>query len=152
MEAALALLFTMDGMPFLYNGQEIGDTTPQDLYHHWPINWEAGGLPRQKALLIFLKTLIELRRNETALTAGSVEWLTNDRPDSVLSFRRRTADSEILSVVNLSNRAVKVRITFPEPTRWSYDTLIDDGAKAETDDSGALLHVTGFGYFVAKRK
>ncbi|NLX99509.1 MAG: hypothetical protein GXY83_25520 [Rhodopirellula sp.] len=150
--AASVLHFTIDGVPFLYNGQEIGDTTPQDLYHHWPINWEAGGLPRQKALLIFLKTLIELRRNETALTAGSVEWLKNDRPDSVLSFRRRTADSEILSVVNLSNRAVKVRITFPEPTRWSYDTLIDDGAKAETDDSGALLHVTGFGYFVAKRK
>ncbi len=79
-------------------------------------------------------------------------WLDNDQSDAVLSFLRRVSGEEILSVVNLSDRAIKVRITFPEPTPWSYDTLIADGAKAETGGSGSLLNLEGFGYLVAKRK
>ena len=93
-----------------------------------------------------------MRHAERALTHGEVVWLDTDHPDSVASFLRRTSGEAILSVVNLSNRTIKVRTTFPEPTRWSYDTLIADGAKVEGDESSRVLNLEGFGYLVAKRR
>lgn len=149
--AASVLNFTIDGVPFLFNGQEIGDATPQDLYHHWPINWEAGGLPRQKAERAFFGELVQLRRGEATLARGEVVWLENDRPEAVLSFLRRTADDEILSVVNFSNRPVEVRVTLPESSARSFETLLGEG-KAEVGESGAVLKLTGFGYLIARPK
>ncbi len=93
-----------------------------------------------------------MRHAEPALTKGEVIWLENDHSDSVLSFLRRTPAGEILSVVNMSNRSVKVRVTFPETTAWSYDTLNADGAKVESNDNGPTLQLEEFGYLVAKRK
>jgi hypothetical protein len=55
-------------------------------------------------------------------------------------------------VGDLSGRVTNVRITFPEATRWSYNTLLADGAKAETSDTGVLLNLDGFGYVVAEKK
>lgn len=101
-----------------------------------------------KARDTFCKRLCTIRRAERALTHGAVVWLDNDQPDSVLSFVRRSPDDESLSVSNLSNRIIKVRITFPEPSQWSHNTLIADGAKVERDDSGPTLNLEGFGYLV----
>ena len=92
-----------------------------------------------------------MRHGERALTHGEVVWLDNDQPDAVLTFLRRTADDEILSVLNLSNRTITVRITPPEATQSSHNTLIADGAKVESD-CAPMLNLEGFGYLVAKRK
>ena len=63
-------------------------------------------------------------------------------------------DEEILSVLYLSDRATKVRITFPEPTSGSWHILnaIAEAAKIETDHRGLQPNVAGFGYLIAKRK
>ena len=65
---------------------------------------------------------------------------------------RRMSGEEIMSVLSLSNRPTKVRITFPDPTQWSYSTLIADGATVESDGSAPMLNLEGFGYLIAKRK
>ncbi|HUT94339.1 MAG TPA: alpha-amylase family glycosyl hydrolase [Thermoguttaceae bacterium] len=150
--AALVLIFTLDGVPFLYNGQEVADTARHSIFGRSPIDWASGDTPAGKARFAFCKKLCAMRHAERALTHGEVVWLDTDQPDSVASFLRRTPGEAVLSVVNLSNRAVKVRVTFPEPTPWSYDTLIADGAKAEPDDGGPVVNLAGFGYLVAKRK
>lgn len=151
--AAVSVInFTLDGVPFLYNGQEIGDTSPQSIFARWPVRWEAACLPKPTAKLAFYKTLFRLRRSEPALTAGEVVWLDNDQPDAVVSFLRRTPDEEILSVANLSNRSVEVQLALPGRTLASYKTLIADGAKIGTAKSGATLSLEGFSYLVGKRK
>ena len=125
-QAVSILNFTLDGVPFLYNGQEIGDATPMDLLTHWPIVWEAAGVPTgglQKR--VFYQQLCRMRRDEAALAAaGEVVWLTNDRPESVLSYVRREKNEEILVVVNLSNRAVRVKIDLPDKTAATYRNLV----------------------------
>jgi cyclomaltodextrinase / maltogenic alpha-amylase / neopullulanase len=93
-----------------------------------------------------------MRRTQRALTHGAVVWLDNDQPDAVLSFLRRTSDQEILSVVNLSNRALDVRIAVPEAASWPHDTLIADGVQAAEDDGRLRLALDGLGYLVAKRQ
>lgn len=151
-DAALVLIFTLDGVPFVYNGQEVADTARHSIFGRSAIDWANGDTPAGKARFAFCRKLCAMRHAERALTHGEVVWLDNDQPDAVAVFLRRTADEEILSVVNLSNRAVKVRVTFREPARWSHDTLIADGAKVEPDDGGPVVNLAGFGYLVAKRK
>jgi len=136
----------------IYNGQEVADTARHSIFGRLPIDWASGDTPTGKARQAFCKQLCAMRRAERTLTHGDVVWLDNDQPDSVLSFLRRSSGQEILSVVNLSDRAMKLRIAFPEPTSWSSTTLLADGATAETDDGGLLLNLEGFRYLVAKRK
>jgi len=142
--AAMSVInFTLDGVPLLYNGQEIGDTSPQSIYARWPVRWEAACLPKAKAKFAFHQKLCQLRRTEPALTAGEVIWLDNDQPDAVVSFLRRTGSDEIVTVVNLSNRKTKVQVELPA----KLNSLLADGAKV----TGATLDLEAFGYFVGKK-
>jgi len=150
--ATLVALFTLDGVPFLYNGQEVADTARHSIFGRLPIDWAGGETPAGQARFAFCKQLCAMRHAERALTHGEVVWLDNDQPASVLSFLRRASDDEVLSVVNLSDREMQVRITLPEATSRFSKTLLADGVKAETDASGSLWNVKGFGYLVAKRK
>jgi glycosidase len=151
-DAALVAMFTLDGVPMIYNGQEVADTARHSIFGRLPIDWANGDTPTGQTRQAFCRKLCTIRHAERALTHGAVVWLDNDQPASVLSLLRRESGEEILSVLNLSDRATKVRITFPEPTHWSYSTLLAAGAKAETDDRGFLLNLEGFGYLVAERK
>ncbi len=150
--AALALIFTLDGVPFLYNGQEVADTARHSIFGRLPIDWAAGETPAGKARFAFCQKLCAMRHAERALTHGEVVWLDNDRPEAVASFVRRTTGEELLSVVSLSKDPVEVRIALQDSASWSYDTLIADGATVEPDDGSAVLSLEGFGYLAAKRR
>ena len=127
-QAVSVLNFTLDGVPFLYNGQEIGDATPMDLLADWSIPWDAADVPTGGLLKrLFYQRLCRLRQSEPALVAaGEVAWLSNDRPDSVLSYLRRAGQDDILVVVNLSNRALGTRVVFPDKSVASYRGLFAD--------------------------
>ncbi len=127
-QAMSVLNFTLDGVPFVYNGQEIGDATPMDLFADWSIPWGAAGVPTGGLLKrMFYQRLCRLRRSEPALAmGGEVTWLDNDRPDSVLSYLRRADGEDILVVVNVSNRALTARIDFPDQEPTTYRGLFAD--------------------------
>jgi cyclomaltodextrinase / maltogenic alpha-amylase / neopullulanase len=103
--AASAFMFTLDGVPLLYNGMEVGDTTEsgapalfEKLPVFWPIAERRPGFPR------FYKEMIALRRSSKAMRRGSLQWLPNSDEARVLTYIRRTANEEMLVVINLSNR------------------------------------------------
>jgi glycosidase len=103
--AASALMFTLDGVPLLYNGMEVGDTTESGapaLFEKLPIFWPIA--ERRPEFPRFYKQMMALRRSSNALRRGSVEWLRNSDEARVLSYLRRTKDEEVLMAVNLSNR------------------------------------------------
>lgn len=151
-QAALVTLFTLDGVPMIYNGQEAADTARHSIFGRSPIAWDNGDTPAGKSRYAFCKKLCTIRRAERALTHGEVVWLDNDQPDTVLSFHRRTSDDVILSAVNLSDRAIKVRITLPERTQWSDNTLFADGADLQSADGSPVVNLDRFGYLVANLK
>lgn len=146
--AAMSVInFTLDGVPFLYNGQEIGDSSPQSIFARWPVRWEAADLPTAKAKFEFYQKLCQLRRSQSALTAGNVIWLENDQPNSVVSFLRRAGDAEVLTVVNLSNHKVTASVESPAaPT-----LLLADGAKAAPAAGQVAIEFEPFGYFVGTK-
>jgi cyclomaltodextrinase len=103
--AASALMFTLDGVPLLYNGMEVGDTTESGapaLFEKLPIFWPIA--ERRPEFPRFYKQIIALRRSSGALRRGALEWLRNSDESRVLTFIRRTPDEEMLVAINFSNR------------------------------------------------
>jgi len=149
--AASVVNFTIDGVPYLYNGEEIGDATPQDLFSHWPIRWEAAGLPKQAEKLAFYKRLCRLRRDEPVLSNGEVVWLDNDQAADVLSFLRRADGQEIIVAVNLRNTPRKARLTLPEKSAGAYVGLFEKKYGSAAAD-GSHVELPSFGFFLGKSK
>lgn len=103
--AASALVFTLGGVPLLYNGMEVGDTTESGapaLFEKMPVFW--GIVERRKQFPEFYKQIIPLRRDHPALRLGEIEWLHNSDEQRVVTFLRRGKDEEILVAINLSSR------------------------------------------------
>jgi cyclomaltodextrinase len=151
-DATLVALFTLDGVPFLYNGQEVADTARHSIFGRMPINWAGGETPTGKARLGFCKKLCAMRRAERALTHGALAWLDNDAPDAVLSFLRTLDDEQILAVVNLTGKEVRVRIAAPPEGAPAFRPLLIKDAKAETAKHGKEVFVlAGSGFLVGKR-
>ena len=103
--AASALVFTLDGVPLLYNGMEAGDTTESGapaLFERLPIFW--GNVERRGQFPVIYKQLISLRRDHPALRRGATEWVRNSDEQRVVSFLRRHGNEEVLVTINLSNR------------------------------------------------
>ena len=103
--AASALVFALEGVPMLYNGMEVGDTTEsggpalfENLRVFWPIVERRPEFPKT------YEALTRLRRDHPALRRGDLAWLGNSDESRIVTFARHTAGEEIVFAVNLSNR------------------------------------------------
>lgn len=144
--AVLVALFTLDGVPFLYNGQEVADVSRNSLYAKWPIDWSAAETPTGKARFALCQKLSALRKTEKALTAGEVVWIDNDAPKAVLSFQRDLGNERILSVVNLSDKPVKVTLKGVDA---AFEPVLSRGVSGEPQSG---LTVEAYGYYVAQKR
>lgn len=102
--AASALMFTLDGVPLLYNGMEVGDTTESGapaLFEKLPIFWPIA--ERRPEFPRFYQQMMALRRSSNALRRGTLEWLRNSDESRVLTFLRRTPTEEVVVAINFSN-------------------------------------------------
>jgi glycosidase len=159
--ATSVLDFTLDGIPFLYNGEEIGDTTAPHQQSHVPIRWEiyhptaqrhSGLAMRQAARIRFYKRLFEMRKQEPALTSGELTWVRNSNPDSVVSFVRQKGSDQILVLINLSNRMTKVELDIPTARYAQSVDLIKNQALSPPLTGDKFSRSLGaFDYVVAKR-
>jgi cyclomaltodextrinase len=128
--AASALMFTLDGVPLLYNGMEVGDTTESGapaLFEKLPIFWPIA--ERRPEFPRFYKQIMVLRRSSNALRRGSLEWLPNSDESRVLTFLRRAPNEEVLVAINLSSR----------PFFGSVETANGDSYTDATPDVAAPL-------------
>jgi cyclomaltodextrinase / maltogenic alpha-amylase / neopullulanase len=101
--AAAALMFTLDGVPMLYNGMEAGDTTESAapaLFEKLPVFWQSAEL--RPAYPRTFQQLIALRQAHAALRDGDLRWLQNSDEARVLTFARHDAGESIVVAINLS--------------------------------------------------
>jgi cyclomaltodextrinase len=110
--AASAVMFTLDGVPLLYNGMEVGDGTESaapGLFERAPIAWEMA--ERRPQVEPYYRALAALRRAHPAFTRGAVRWLRNSDELRVLSYERAIQKASqgqqkteaLVVVVNLSS-------------------------------------------------
>jgi glycosidase len=163
-KAALAtsvLNFTLDGIPFLYNGQEIGDTTAPQQQSHVPIRWDmwkpegqrrTSTAGQQMAKLRVYKQIVQMRRDEAALTSGDPIWITNSNPDGVVSFLRKKGNEEILVLINLTNRVTRIQVDVPAADySQARDLLKNRTLPASLSPDKFSCQLGAFDYTVAKR-
>lgn len=118
MEAALFYCFTADGIPFLFNGNEFADRTPQRMLIWTPIDWYGRDTPEGVRRLSFVLKFAALRKTDPAFsTDARLDWVTNSCPDAVLTYRKTSADgaSKWLCAVNFRKVPVTVKIPGRDP-------------------------------------
>ncbi len=153
--AASVLDFTLDGIPFLYDGQEIADCTPTHWLTSAPIPWQHSDRNDSevaKETLVKYERLFAMRNKYAALTSGDLVWINNSEPDSVLSFLRKKGNEEILVILNLSNRNTHVTIDLPVMDYSSVENLLTGGKTYFQLYSGRVsADLTAFEAIVGKR-
>jgi cyclomaltodextrinase / maltogenic alpha-amylase / neopullulanase len=117
--AVSALVLTMDGVPLLYNGMEVGDTTESGapaLFEKMPIFWKIA--ERRPEFPRFYRSMIALRRAHAALRQGETEWLRNSDESRVVTYLRRAGDEEFLVAINLSNSPFMGSVEVTNPSTF----------------------------------
>ncbi len=102
--AASALMFTMEGVPLLYNGMEVGDATPSSgpaLFETLKIYWQSSQI--RPEFQQFYDFMIPFRKQHPVLWKGQITWVHNSDEQHVLSYLRGSGKEELLVVINLSN-------------------------------------------------
>jgi glycosidase len=108
--AASALMFTLDGVPLLYNGMEVGDAAESGggaLFDKLNISWHPKARPELRGIY---HDLIQLRHQYAALRNSRVDWLRNSDEASLVTFLRSDEKDELLIIINFSNRPLNGRV------------------------------------------
>ena len=146
--AASVLMFTLDGVPMLYNGMEVGDTTESGapaLFERLPVFWPIA--ERRPDFVRLYPALIALRRAHAALRQGDLLWLSNADESRVLTYLRRGPGEEFLVAINLSSRPFEGRVTIEQ---WSGFVDVTPAAEARPVSLPALS-LDGWGYRILRR-
>ncbi|MBU6411747.1 MAG: hypothetical protein KGR98_15290, partial [Verrucomicrobia bacterium] len=109
--AASALMLTLNGVPLLYNGMEVGDATESGdpaLFDKLTIFWHPKGRPPLREIY---RDLIRLRKQYADCFCNNrVTWLRNSDENDLVTFLRSDDKDEFAVLINFSNRPVSGRV------------------------------------------
>ena len=143
--AASVLMFSLDGVPLLYNGMEVGDATESGapaLFEKLPIFWEPKERPPMRNIY---RQLIELRKKYPAFRNDRVIWLKNSDEANLVTLMRLDEQDEFVILINFSNRPLvgKVQVMNSE----GFQQILPE-AKS---DGFPLFSLNGFEYRIYHR-
>lgn len=143
-KAFAAYLFTVPGVPLLYNGQEADLDKRLEFFKRDPIEW------KETELRPFYTKLVHLRTSHPALRhgaeGGSYETLKTNQ-NNVYAYKRVKGENEVLVILNLGKSPVTVALK-DGSTAGSYTDLFTDaiveiaqGLKMQMEPWGFLVLV-----------
>ena len=123
----LVWMFTIDGVPMLFSGNEIADADERhSMFGKTPMDWSQLEREPGKSRHAFVKRLAEIRRTHPALTAvngaNGLTWLDTTCPEKVSAFVRRGGGEMLLVVQNWADEDVACDVSFSvrKDSRPSY--------------------------------
>jgi cyclomaltodextrinase len=147
--AASVLMFTLDGVPALYNGMEVGDATESGdpaLFDKLPIFWQPKDRP---PLRLIYHALIRLRRDYPCFRNDDVTWLRNSAPAEVVSYLRADDRDQFLVLINFSNRPVDAKLLDPLPD--GFQPVQIDGLSVPSRTDLPQFSLNGFEWRIYHR-
>lgn len=141
-KAFAAYLFTIPGVPLLYNGQEADLDKRLKFFERDPIVW------KETDLREFYTKLVHLRTSNPALRHGVeggsfVTLKTNQK--NVYAFRRVKDASEVLTILNFSKKPVSVMLKDGETSGTYMDLFTGAGVEIAQDKA---MKLEAWGYMV----
>ena len=103
--AASVLMFSLDGVPLLYNGMEAGDATESGdpaLFEKLPVFWNSKERPPLRQIY---QGLIKLRKQYPAFRNDRTVWLHNSDEANLVTLLRLDEKDEFVIVINFSTTA-----------------------------------------------
>ncbi|HUO59709.1 MAG TPA: alpha-amylase family glycosyl hydrolase [Candidatus Acidoferrales bacterium] len=141
--AAQALVFTLDGLPLVYNGMEAGDTAESAapaLFEKVPITWSMA--TKRPTFPRFYSQMAELRRKNAAFTHGDLTWLNNSDEQHVISYLRIDGSNEFAMIVNTSSVPLAVAVNAPQDHWMDVTPDLDEDAVKASTASVSLNNIT----------
>ena len=129
-ESMLATVFLLDGLPMIYNGQEVADDAPHSIwsnrfYGGRRIDWGRAFAETGRKRRAFVRRLVDLRHRHPDLFDAPVDWLPVGDPDKVYAFRRKLKGGDLLLVVNVTDKDVTTTVDGVRRTLSSHGHLIE---------------------------
>jgi glycosidase len=149
--AASALMFTLDGVPLLYNGMEAGDATESAdpaLFEKFTICWHPHASERPPFRRIY-QDLIQLRKKYPAFRTSNVQWLHNSCETSLLSYLRADDRDAFLITINFANRPVAGRLDLPDSDGFAPVPI--SGLQSTAADALPSIRLAGFEWRIFHR-
>lgn len=144
---AAALIFALDGIPMVYNGQEIGAQghpygTERLFYPGQTIKQQDG-----YRLYPFYQRLAEIRTKSPALYSNNFEEINVSPNNFTYAFRRWTNKENVIGAINMGDIAVGMNLYLPvsdmnlDSTKTYYLTDLINGEYFQSDYDG-LKNIT----------
>lgn len=144
---AAALIFALDGIPMVYNGQEIGAQghpygTERLFYPGQTIKQQDG-----YGLYPFYQRLAEIRTKSPALYSNNFEEINVSPNNFTYAFRRWTNKENVIGAINMGDIAVGMNLYLPvsdmnlDSTKTYYLTDLINGEYFQSDYDG-LINIT----------
>jgi len=139
----LALLFQLTylGTPCIYYGDEVGMTGAGDPDCRRPMIWDEERQDHE--LFAYYQTLINLRKQYSALRTGSFRFLENNN-ESVVAYER--VDAEAHFVIILNNQEVETSILMNDYDAENWETVLSTG-----NQQGNTVTLPANGYIILKK-
>ncbi len=127
-DQVMAWMFTIDGVPMLFCGNEIADAdTKHSMFGKTPMDWTQLDREPGKSRHALVKELAALRRTHDSFTAvngkDGLTWLMTSSAHEVSAFARRGGEETLLVVQNWTDKTITCEVNFKAPPE-SYPSYI----------------------------
>jgi cyclomaltodextrinase / maltogenic alpha-amylase / neopullulanase len=149
--AASALMFTLDGVPLMYNGMEAGDATESGdpaLFDKLTICWHPHQSDRPDLLKIY-RGLIQLRENNPAFRTSDVQWLHNSNESNLLTYLRADDKDAFLVAINFSSRGLDGTVDLKDAA--GFIPVKIPGLPNSQNNSLPSIHLNGYEWRIYHR-
>jgi len=149
--AASALMFTLDGVPLLYNGMEVGDATESAdpaLFDKLTICWQPHQSERPPFQSIY-HDLIQLRKRNPAFRTSAVQWLQNSSEATLLTYLRADDQEQFLVAINFSNRPLDSQVDLKDAAGFVPVPIA--GLQSSSNSRLPAVHLNGFEWRIYHR-
>ena len=149
--AGFVLNFLRRGIPLVFNGNEIADTSRNSFFapvEHIAraaktVDWARIVQPEGQMRLELIRKLAKMRREDEVFYDGSMQWITEGEKEGIISFIREFGNRRVLVAANISSKMVEFSpkdIAIPNAT----DAMLSQNA-AKRDGS---IQLGPWGYIV----
>ena len=138
-KAAAVLSFALPGVPLIYNGQEVGNTTPLPLFERVAIDWTRD----EHDMHGLYKRLASLRSTHEAFRRGKVRVFDTRGAPSLLALERSAPIQRAIVLINFSCDALELESSLPALVGVS-PRIASDGARVDA----RRVRLPGFGFWI----
>lgn len=152
-EVAIVVNFMTNGLPFLYHGNELGDSRMSCMFYNRymrgtsGVDWALALTEYGKYRLELTKKLIALRHTEKALRYGNLTWINSTDDEKILAFMRVHEGETIIFAANMRPEATCEVLDI---SAESAVNVLSKGAVI-TCENKLTLSMEPYGYIVLKK-